>query len=140
MTIHLSSSGFAQVLQSLGIAPEDATAQVSLPAEQPQGLLSPADAGSLAPALTAILRTTEELQALSGISPSAPPIGFPATISVFAIDTLIIRAGQILTIRGNPDQPVALVINTLVLERSGLLQCEASVILNVQTFTQEISQ
>lgn len=140
MTIHLSSSGFVQVLQSLGIAPEDASAQVSLPAGQTEGLLSPADAGSLAPAFSATLTTTDELQALSGIPPSSPPVGFPVTLSVFAIDTLIIRAGQVLTIQGNPGQPVVLVVNTLVLERSGLLRCAASLILNVQTFTQEIPQ
>lgn len=128
------SSGFKEVLQLLGIPESDVTEKVVV-ASSSQGSLRPDDPQSLAPSYTAEVSSASELLTLSGIPPVEAPISFPATVDVFAIAELEIADDGVLNISNPTSRPIVVVVDTLALKQGGQLICDASVILNVQTYT-----
>ncbi|MCC8378579.1 hypothetical protein [Xenorhabdus sp. PB30.3] len=135
MPLKIYNSGFKAVLQLLGIPEIDVTEKVVVVSSS-QGSLRPDDPLSLAPSYTAEVSSASELLTLSGIPPVEAPISFPATVDVFAIAELEIADDGVLNISNPTSRPIVVVVDTLVLKQGGQLICDASVILNVQTYTQ----
>ncbi|MBW5892576.1 hypothetical protein IM880_10175 [Pectobacterium polaris] len=133
------SPGFEKVLISLGIPLGEVTPTVTLPLGASRGQLSLDAQKTLAPSRAGQLVSSGQLQQLSGIPENALPLALPASVTIFSIATLTLLAGQTLHIQGNGTDPVVLVVDTLRLEDGGLLECDASVITNVQLFTQDTS-
>ncbi|OCA56090.1 hypothetical protein [Photorhabdus namnaonensis] len=135
MLLKSYSSGFKAVLQLLGLSEGDVTEKVAIPSSS-QGSLRPDDPQSLAPSHQSNVSSAAELLILSGIPPVEAPITFPATVDVFAIGELVIADGGILNISNPNPQPIVVAVDTLTVKQGGQLICDASVILNVQTYTQ----
>ncbi|WP_426577374.1 hypothetical protein ACP179_03950 [Xenorhabdus stockiae] len=134
MPLKIYNSGFKEVLQLLDIPESDVTEKVVV-ASSSQGSLRPDDPQSLAPSYTAEVSSASELLTLSGIPPVEAPISFPATVDVFAIAELEIADDGVLNVSNPTSRPIVVVVDTLTLKQGGQLICDASVILNVQTYT-----